>query len=124
MLRHGQDEFRFAPALEVVRRLQAERAFVRASDPVAIERARAVLPGVEFDQDPYAVARNADALLLLTEWKEYGALDWKHVHREMARPLVLDARNMLSPVEMRALGFEYHSFGRPEVTTKAQVQVS
>jgi len=74
------DDIRFAPAIEVVRRLQAVRALVRASDPVAIERARAVLPGVEFLRDPYAVARGADALLLLTEWKEYRELDWSRLY--------------------------------------------
>jgi len=118
------DDIRFAPAIEVVRRLQAERAVVCASDPVAIERARTALPGVELIQDPYAVARGADALLVLTEWKEYRELDWKRIYREMARPLVLDARNMLSPTEMRAIGFEYHSFGRPEVTSGVLQPVS
>ena len=108
------DDVRFAPAIEVVRRLLAERAVVRASDPVAIEKARAVLPGVEFVEDPYRVAQGADALLLLTEWAQYRELDWKRICQEMARPLVIDARNMLSPAEMKALGFEYDSFGRPD----------
>jgi UDPglucose 6-dehydrogenase len=112
------DDVRFAPAIEVVRRLQAERAVVRASDPVAIEKARAVLPGVEFIEDPYRVAQGADALLLLTEWAEYRQLDWKRISKEMARPLVIDARNMLSPAEMKALGFEYDSFGRPDLNAK------
>jgi UDPglucose 6-dehydrogenase len=112
------DDVRFAPAIEVVRRLQAERAVVRASDPVAIEKARAVLSGVEFIEDPYAVAQGADALLLLTEWKQYRELDWKRICREMARPLVIDARNMLSPAEMKGLGFEYDSFGRPDLNTR------
>jgi UDPglucose 6-dehydrogenase len=111
------DDIRFAPAIEVVRRLLGEGAKVRATDPVAIERATAVLPGVTFLQDPYEVARNADALLLLTEWNEYRQLDWKRVHDEMARPLVLDARNVLSPAQMKALGFEYHSFGRPDLSS-------
>jgi UDPglucose 6-dehydrogenase len=118
------DDIRFAPAIEVVRRLQAERAQVCASDPVAIERARAVLPGVQFMQDPYQVARGADALLLLTEWKEYRELDWGRVYSEMARPLVLDARIMLSPAHMKALGFEYYSFGRPDVNSAVLVPVS
>jgi UDPglucose 6-dehydrogenase len=113
------DDIRFAPAIEVVRRLLAEGAVIRASDPVAIERARSMLGGAEFLQDPYEVARNADALLLLTEWPEYRELDWKRVHREMARPLVLDGRNMLPPATMQALGFEYHSFGRPGLSANA-----
>jgi UDPglucose 6-dehydrogenase len=111
------DDIRFAPAIEVVRRLLSEGADVRATDPVAMERARAVLPGVTFLKDPHDVAKNADALLLLTEWNEYRQLDWRRVQEEMARPLVLDARNMLSPAQMRALGFEYHSFGRPDLSS-------
>jgi len=113
------DDIRFAPAIEVVRRLLIEGAVVRASDPVAIERARAILSGVNFLADPYSVAREADALLLLTEWQEYKDLDWKRIHSEMARPLVLDGRNMLSPAGMAALGFEYHSFGRPDLQVAA-----
>jgi UDPglucose 6-dehydrogenase len=117
------DDIRFSPAIEVARRLQAGRAVVRATDPVAIDRARAVLPGVNFIQDPYEVARGADALLLLTEWKEYKGLDWERIFKSMARPLVLDARNMLSPGEMKAIGFEYHSFGRPVVNAATPVFV-
>jgi UDPglucose 6-dehydrogenase len=112
------DDVRFAPAIEVVQRLLAEHAVVRATDPVAIEKARAVLPGVDLVQDPYEVARGADALLLLTEWAEYRQLDWKRISKEMARPLVIDARNMLSPAEMKALGFEYDCFGRPDLNLK------
>ena len=110
------DDVRFAPAIEVVRRLIAEGATVRASDPFAINRARLLLDGAEFFEDPYGVARGADALLLLTEWREYRELDWKRIYREMARPLVVDGRNMLAPGKMKELGFEYHSFGRPDLT--------
>jgi UDPglucose 6-dehydrogenase len=112
------DDVRFAPAIDVVRCLQAERAVVRATDPVAIERARAVLNGVDFVPDAYEAARGADALLLLTEWPEYRALDWQRIAREMARPLVIDARNALSPAEMKSLGFEYDCFGRPDLSLK------
>jgi UDPglucose 6-dehydrogenase len=112
------DDVRFAPAIEVVRRLQAERAVIRASDPVAIEKARPLLPGVELIDDPYAAAQGADALLLLTEWKQYRELDWNRINRVMARPLVIDARNVLSAAEMKALGFEYDSFGRPDLSAR------
>jgi UDPglucose 6-dehydrogenase len=113
------DDVRFAPAIDVIRRLVAEGAAVRASDPFAIQRARLLLDGPQFLEDPYAVAHGADALLLLTEWKEYRELDWKRIYREMARPLVLDARNMLAPARMKELGFEYYSFGRPDLSTNA-----
>jgi UDPglucose 6-dehydrogenase len=109
------DDIRFAPAIEVVRRLLAEGATVRAYDPEAMERTRSILPNLRFGQDAHEVARGADALLLLTEWEQFRRLDWKRVYGEMARPLVMDARNMLRPSEMESLGFEYVSFGRPQL---------
>ncbi|MBZ5658884.1 MAG: UDP-glucose/GDP-mannose dehydrogenase family protein [Acidobacteriia bacterium] len=108
------DDIRLAPAIEVIRRLLAEGAVVRATDPEAMERARGVFPDLAYSTDPYEVARGADALLVLTEWEQFRRLDWKRVRNEMARPLVVDGRNMLRPAEMKALGFEYMSFGRPE----------
>jgi UDPglucose 6-dehydrogenase len=111
------DDVRFAPAIEVVRRLASEGANVQVSDPVAIERARGEFKNttVKLMADPYEVAKGSDALLVLTEWPEYRKLDWKRIHSEMARPLVIDGRNMLSQEEMRDMGFEYYSFGRPEL---------
>jgi UDPglucose 6-dehydrogenase len=109
------DDIRFAPAIDVIRRLVEEGAIVCATDPEAMERARAILPGVFFGEDPYEVARGADALLILTEWPQYKVLDWERIREDLARPLIIDARNMLDPKDMAALGFEYLSFGRPEL---------
>src|ERR1700733_9119611 len=108
------DDIRLAPALEVIRRLLAEGVTVRATDPEALQRARGVFPNLTYSEDPYEVAQGADALLILTEWDQFRRLDWKRIRKEMARPLVIDARNMLRPAEMRELGFEYMSFGRPD----------
>jgi UDPglucose 6-dehydrogenase len=108
------DDIRLAPAIDVIRKLLAEGAVVRATDPEAMTRARAVFPTLNYSADPYDVARGADALLILTEWEQYRRLDWKRVREEMARPLLIDARNMLRPADMVALGFEYISFGRPD----------
>jgi UDPglucose 6-dehydrogenase len=108
------DDIRLAPAIDVIRKLLAEGAVVRATDPEAMTRARAVFPTLNYSEDPYDVARGADALLILTEWEQYRRLDWKRVREEMARPLLIDARNMLRPADMAALGFEYISFGRPD----------
>ena len=108
------DDIRLAPAIEVIRRLLAEGCEVRATDPEAMERARAVFPNILYSADPYEVTRESDALLVLTEWEQFRRLDWKRVREDMARPLVIDARNMLRPAEMRDLGFEYMSFGRPD----------
>ncbi len=98
----------------MIRRLLAEGAHLRAYDPQAMEKTRAVFPHVEYGKDPYAVAENADALMVLTEWQQFRALDWQRIHDSMARPLILDGRNLLDPATMKETGFEYHSIGRPE----------
>ncbi len=91
------------------------------SPPIALRR---FVQRRVFVEDPDEVARGADALLLLTEWKEYRELDWKRIYREMARPLVMDARNMLAPAKMKELGFEYYSFGRPDLSTNTALVFS
>ncbi len=108
------DDIRFAPSIEMIGRLLAAGARVRACDPEAMEKTRAVYPGIAYSRDPYEIARDADALLLVTEWEEFRDLDWKRICSLMARPLVIDGRNLLKPAAMKALGFEYHSFGRPD----------
>lgn len=108
------DDIRFSPAIEVIAKLRSEGARICASDPQAIERTRALFPELSYSTDPYAVAEGAEALLVLTEWPEYKTLDWKRIRGSMLRPLVLDGRNLLDTSQMEALGFEYHSFGRPD----------
>jgi UDPglucose 6-dehydrogenase len=78
-----------------------------------MEKTGAIFPEIRYRRDPYDVARDADALLILTEWEEFRQLDWERVHGLMARPLVIDGRNLLEPEAMKELGFEYYGFGRP-----------
>jgi UDPglucose 6-dehydrogenase len=106
------DDIRFSPALEVVKELLREGAEVHATDPQAISRAKAQLPGVTYHEDPYEALRDADAALLCTEWDAFRELDWELAGELMARRLVIDGRNLYSPAKMRALGFEYASIGR------------
>ncbi|GAC1619545.1 MAG: UDP-glucose/GDP-mannose dehydrogenase family protein [Candidatus Acidiferrum sp.] len=106
------DDIRFAPALEVVRRLIEEGAEVRATDPQGMEWTKAIYPKASYHEDPYETLRDADAALICTEWDIFKNLDWERGGKMMARRLVIDGRNLLSPREMRNLGFEYHSFGR------------
>jgi UDPglucose 6-dehydrogenase len=106
------DDVRFAPALDVLRRLLAEGAQVRAYDREAMDKTSAIFPQVRYCREPYDVARDADALLILTEWPEFRQLDWERVYGLMARPLVIDGRNLLEPAAMAERGFEYHGFGR------------
>jgi UDPglucose 6-dehydrogenase len=106
------DDIRFSPAVDAAKRFLAEGAHLRAYDPQAMEKTRKMLPEILFAKDPYELLKDADAAILATEWAEFQRLDWKRVHNDMARPLLIDARNCLNPAEMKALGFEYYSFGR------------
>jgi UDPglucose 6-dehydrogenase len=108
------DDIRFAPAIDLVNQLLGEGAVIHAFDPEAMERARAVLPQIEYAKSAYDAAKGAEALLIATEWEDFRKLDWDRVRDAMARPLILDGRNLLPPRDMRLHGFEYHCFGRPE----------
>ncbi|HXW61280.1 MAG TPA: UDP-glucose/GDP-mannose dehydrogenase family protein [Candidatus Acidoferrales bacterium] len=108
------DDIRFAPAIDLVNQLLCEGARVRAYDPEAMEKSRATLPQIEYAKSAYDAATDAEALLIATEWDEFRKLDWARVRDVMARPLIIDGRNLLSPTEIRSLGFEYRSFGRPD----------
>jgi UDPglucose 6-dehydrogenase len=98
----------------MINQLLAEGARVKVYDPEAMDRARAVLPQVEYAKSAYEAAQNSEALLIATEWDEFRTLDWERVHDAMIRPLIVDGRNLLSPCDMRTRGFEYHCFGRAD----------
>ena len=107
------DDIRFAPALEVMRRLLEEGAEVQASDPEAMARTKSQFPQVAYFEDPYEALKGADAALVCTEWQIFRKLDWGRAGKDMARRLVIDGRNVYSASKMQQLGFEYYSFGRP-----------
>jgi UDPglucose 6-dehydrogenase len=107
------DDIRFAPAIDLIKRLIDEGASVCAHDPQAMEKVRAQLPQVELGDDVYVTAKDAEALIVATEWEEFKTLDWERIRDTMSRPLIFDARNLLKPATMKALGFEYYSVGRP-----------
>jgi UDPglucose 6-dehydrogenase len=106
------DDIRFAPALEVLKRLLSEGAQVHASDPEAIAKTKSMFPQALYHEDPYEALRDADAALVCTEWECFRTLDWERAGKLMARKLVIDGRNLYRPQHMRELGFEYYSFGR------------
>jgi UDPglucose 6-dehydrogenase len=115
------DDIRFAPALEVVKRLVGDGAHVRACDPEAMERAKHVFPQVQYHEDPFEALRGADAALICTEWDVFRTLDWERAKTLMARNLVIDGRNLYSPTVMRELGFEYYSFGKGALESERSV---
>lgn len=106
------DDMREAPSLDIARGLLAKGAQVRAYDPAAIDRAKALMPDLEYRRSAYAVARGADALVVVTEWNEFRQLDLVKLKRSMRRPVVVDGRNIYDPGRMRELGFVYRGIGR------------
>ena len=106
---------RETPAGYVARLLADEHVRLTITDPKALDNARKDLKGIdaEFTADPYEAAREADAVLLLTDWREYPSLDWKRIYDSMRKPaLVFDTRNCLDSAVLRALGFKVLNIGR------------
>src|SRR6478736_1102878 len=106
------DDMREAPSIPLVTGLLDMGAKVRAHDPVGMEQARRELPDIEYCDDPYTCVRGADALVIVTEWVQFRALDLERVKHEMAQPVVVDLRNIYHPDDMAAHGFVYESVGR------------
>ena len=106
------DDMRDAPSLDIVPALQAKGARVQAFDPEGTHEARQLLRDVDFKDGPYAVAEDADAVVILTEWDQFRALDLDRIKLVMRSPRIVDLRNIYKPADMRARGFEYASVGR------------
>ena len=115
----GTDDIRESPALLLVQELLREGCHICAYDPAAMERAKEVLKsGVEFAADAYEAATGADALLILTEWEEFAALDLERLRTLVKYPIVLDGRNLYDPAVMVEHGFSYYSVGRAAALTE------
>jgi UDPglucose 6-dehydrogenase len=110
------DDIRESPAIEVVRMLLAEGCSIAAFDPAAIKRTEEVLPAgpnLAYVSDSYAAAKDADALLILTDWSEFASLDLQRLNKSLRYPIVIDGRNLYDPPVMTEHGFTYLSIGRP-----------
>ncbi len=107
------DDMRDAPSIPLITALQDMGASVRAYDPVGMEQARHVLSGVTYCDGPYECAAQADALVIVTEWEQFRALDLDRLKNTMKAPVLIDLRNIYRPDEMRQRGFVYESIGRP-----------
>ena len=106
------DDMREAPSLDIVPRLQELGARIRAFDPAGMENAKALLPDVDWCEDAYGVMEGADALVLITEWNEFRALDPERMAALMNSPVLVDLRNVYNPADMAAAGIRYASVGR------------
>jgi UDPglucose 6-dehydrogenase len=110
------DDIRESPAIEMIEMLLGAGCSVVAYDPAAMERAREVLPAgsqIAYAEDSYAAAQDSDALLVLTDWAEFAALDLDRLKAAMRYPIVIDGRNLFEPAVMAERGFTYLSVGRP-----------
>jgi UDPglucose 6-dehydrogenase len=110
----GTDDLRDSPALSVLQRIRARGAAVRAFDPTRPDPGNGHLAGLglELADDPYTCCEGADVVVVLTEWPEFTGYDLERVASVMARPAVVDTRNMLQPSEARAAGLTYVGMGR------------
>ena len=106
------DDMREAPAIDIVQGLLERGAVVRAYDPVAMREAAKVLTQVSYADDEYEAVTDADALVFVTEWNQFRALDMARIRDLMRAPRIADLRNIYDPADMRELGFEYVGVGR------------
>jgi UDPglucose 6-dehydrogenase len=106
------DDMREAPSIDIVEYLADAGAAVRAYDPVAMEVARPILPGVHMFKDPYEMAAGCDGLIVVTEWNEFKQLDLDQLKSVLKQPVIYDGRNIYDPALMKAKGFTYRAVGR------------
>jgi UDPglucose 6-dehydrogenase len=110
------DDIRESPALDIVQRLLDAGASVTAYDPAAMERTKAVMPESEklkYASGIYEAAQDADAVLILTDWKQFAEIDLVRLNQAVRFPIVIDGRNLYKPQDMQERGFTYVSVGRP-----------
>jgi UDPglucose 6-dehydrogenase len=111
------DDMREAPSIPLITALRDMGATVRAFDPASMAEARRELPDITYCGDAYACAEGADALVIVTEWVQFRALDLPRLKQIMTQPVVIDLRNVYRPEEMKDLGFRYESIGRRKAPT-------
>ena len=109
------DDMREAPSIPLINGLTERGARVRAFDPVAREQAEQVLSGIEFAEDPYAAAADADVLVIVTEWDEFRALNLKKVAASMRGKVLIDLRNVYDRDDAEGAGLAYHGVGRGRI---------
>ena len=110
------DDIRESPAIAVIKMLIEAGAFITAYDPAAMQRAGEVLPPSEklvYVENLYQAAKDADAVLILTDWKEFAEIDLTRLNQVVRFPIVIDGRNLYKPQKMLDHGFTYVSVGRP-----------
>lgn len=108
------DDMRESPAITIIHTLVAQGANIRAYDPEAMDEAKQQLPDITYCANAYDCIEGADALVIITEWDQFRALDFDRVKSLMTAPVLVDLRNIYSPIRMAEQGFTYISVGRPQ----------
>lgn len=106
------DDMRFAPSIEIIQWLKEKGAKIKAYDPQSMEKAKKVIEGIDYVQDIYSVAQDADILIVVTDWNEFKEVDFGKIKKLMKNPVIIDARNIYNPERVRNLGFTYMGVGR------------
>jgi len=106
------DDMRESPSIDIINELIKRGSTVKAYDPVAMTEARKYLPEIEYATDEYDAIAGADALLIITEWNQFRALDMSRIKDLLRSPKIADLRNIYEPADMKGLGFEYIGVGR------------
>lgn len=106
------DDMRDAPSIDIINLLQKDGAKIRAYDPQATENAKKVIKDITFSEDPYDAAKNADLVIILTEWNEFKEMNLKKLKEALRVPNLIDARNIFEPDKLKKLGFTYIGVGR------------
>jgi UDPglucose 6-dehydrogenase len=107
------DDIRYSPPLGIIESLKAEGVVIKAYDPAAMERTKEIFKnGVKFCKNPYEVVKDADLLIVATEWNEFKELDFAKIKKLMRQPNIIDGRNIYDPAEIKKLGFKYSGIGR------------
>jgi UDPglucose 6-dehydrogenase len=106
------DDMRDAKSIEIIESLLSKGAKVKAFDPVSMEKAKRIIPDVDYTENAYGAADGADALILVTEWREFVSLDMERIRKKMKAAVIFDGRNIYDHEKLKNLGFEYHGMGR------------
>jgi len=111
-LKPNTDDMREAPSIYIINKLKEKGASIVAYDPVAIKNAEKFLKDIAFVDSPYTAARNADALIILTEWEEFKKMNLDMIKKQLKTPIIIDGRNIFDPKNMKEKGFIYRCIGR------------
>lgn len=113
------DDMRNAPSIDIIKALYAEGAIIKAYDPKAVEKAKEdITEDITYSDSPYEAARNADAIVILTDWEDFKKLDLVRIKASMTHPIIIDGRNMFDPKDMFEAGFVYESIGRGRASSR------